>query len=375
MAKEQLTEETALTALSKVQDPAFKKDLVSLNAVRDLTIKGADVNLRLVLVAPVHPFAEQIVQETRKALEKAGAGKVKVEVGFEVPSDGRPRAGLAVGVKNTIAIASGKGGVGKSTVAVNVAGVLSKTRAQNVAVALAKTGAKIGLLDADIYGPNIPTMMGVERLPKPPDSSGRLTPAEAYGVKMMSIGFLVKPEQAMVWRGPMLHNAMRQFMNDVEWGELDYLIIDMPPGTGDVQLSLAQTTPMSGGVIITLPQKVSIDDARRGAEMFRQLRVPLMGIVENMSYLELPDGKRMEVFGSGGGISLSKEFGVPLIGSIPLEAQVRAGSDAGKPIVLSHPDSASAQAFKAIAGELALMASVAALATQSQAIPIKIVDE
>jgi len=363
MAKEQLTEEAVLAALSKVQDPAFKKDLVSLNAVRDLSIKGADVNLRLLLVSPVHPFAEHIEQDTRKALEKTGAGKVKVEMGFEVPSDGRPRAGLAVGVKNTIAIASGKGGVGKSTVAVNVA------------VALAKTGAKIGLLDADIYGPNIPTMMGVERLPKPPDSSGRLTPAEAYGVKMMSIGFLVKPEQAMVWRGPMLHNAMRQFMNDVEWGELDYLIIDMPPGTGDVQLSLAQTTPMSGGVIITLPQKVSIDDARRGAEMFRQLRVPLMGIVENMSYLELPDGKRMQVFGSGGGQSLSKEFGVPLIGSIPLEAQVRAGSDAGKPIVLSHPDSASAQAFKAIAGELALMASVTALATQSQAIPIKIVDE
>ncbi len=363
MAKEQLTQEAVLSALSKVQDPGFKKDLVSLNEIRDLNIQGADVSLRLVLAAPLHPFAAQIEQEARKALEKAGAGKVKIEMGFEVPSDGRPRAGLAVGVKNTIAIASGKGGVGKSTVAVNTA------------VALAKTGAKIGLLDADIYGPNIPTMMGVDHLPKLPDANGILTPAEAHGVKLMSIGFLVKPEQAMVWRGPMLHNAMRQFMNDVEWGELDYLIIDMPPGTGDVQLSLAQTTPMSGGVIITLPQKVSIDDARRGAEMFRQLRVPLMGVVENMSYLELPDGKRMEVFGSGGGLSLSKEFDIPLIGSIPLEAQVRAGSDAGKPIVLSHPDSASAVAFTAIAGELALMASVAALATQSQTVPIRIVDE
>jgi ATP-binding protein involved in chromosome partitioning len=363
MPKEQLTQETALAALSKVQDPAFEKDLVTLNVVRELQVKGTDVSLRLVLAAPLHPFAQQIEQDACKALEKAGGGKVKIEVGFEVPSDGRLRAGLAVGVKNTIAIASGKGGVGKSTVAVNTA------------VALAKAGAKIGLLDADIYGPNIPTMMGVDHLPKPPDANGRLTPAEAHGVKMMSIGFLVKPEQAMVWRGPMLHNAMRQFMNDVEWGELDYLIIDMPPGTGDVQLSLAQTTPMSGGVIITLPQKVSIDDARRGAEMFRQLRVPLMGIVENMSYLELPDGKRMELFGSGGGLSLSKEFGIPLIGSIPLEAQVRAGSDAGKPIVLTHPNSASAQAFTAIAGELALMASVAALATQSQTVPIRIVDE
>jgi len=331
--------------------------------VRDLRIKGAEVSLRLALATPLHPFAEQIEKETRAALEKAGAEKIMIELAAEVPADGRVRAGLAAGVKNVIAIASGKGGVGKSTVA------------SNVAVALAQAGARTGLLDADIYGPNIPTMMGVERLPVPPDSSGRLTPAEAYGVKLMSIGFLVKPEQAMVWRGPMLHKAMQQFINDVEWGELDYLIVDMPPGTGDVQLSLAQTTPLSGGVIVTLPQKVSVDDARRGAEMFRQLRVPLMGVIENMSYMSLPDGKRLEVFGRGGGEQLAKEFEVPLIGSIPLEAQVRAGSDTGKPIVFTHPDSEAAKALKAIAAELSLLASVAALATQSQAIPIRIEDE
>ena len=363
MTKNEISEVSLLTALSKVQDPAFKKDLIALNAIRDLRVKGAEASFRLVLATPLHPFAEQIENEARAAVEKAGAAKVKIERQVEVPTDGRPRAGQAAGVKNVIAIASGKGGVGKSTVAANVA------------VILAKAGAHTGLLDADIYGPNIPTMMGVEHLPMPPDNSGRLTPAEAYGVKLMSIGFLVKPEQAMVWRGPMLHNAMQQFMNDVEWGELDYLIVDLPPGTGDVQLSLAQTTPLSGGVIVTLPQKVSVDDARRGAEMFRQLRVPLMGVIENMSYMALPDGTRLEVFGSGGGKALAKEFGVPFIGAIPLEAQVRAGSDSGKPVVHTHPDSEAAKALKAIASEISLLASVAALATQSQAIPIRIDDE
>lgn len=363
MAQAQITQESVLSALSKVQDPALKKDLMALNAIRDLSIKGADVSLRLALITPLHPDAKEIEEATRAALQKAGAAKVKIELAAEVPTDGRPRSGLAAGVKNMIAIASGKGGVGKSTVAANVA------------AALAQAGARIGLLDADIYGPNIPTMMGVQHLPKPLDNSGKLQPAEAYGVKMMSIGFLVKPEQAMVWRGPMLHNALKQFINDVEWGELDYLIVDMPPGTGDVQLSLAQTTPLSGGVIVTLPQKVSVDDARRGAEMFRQLRVPLMGVIENMSYLVLPDGKRLEVFGSGGGAALAKEFDVPFIGSIPLEAQVRAGSDAGKPIVISHPDSEAAKALTAIAAQISLMASSAALAAQSQAIPIRMVDE
>jgi ATP-binding protein involved in chromosome partitioning len=361
MAKK-LTQEAALSALAKVKEPATGKDLIALNAVRDLQIKGADASLKLVMVTPAYPFADKLEKDVRSALERAGAGKVSVAWGAEVPGDGRVRTGLAAQVRNVIAIASGKGGVGKSTVSANVA------------VALAQAGARTGLLDADIYGPNIPTMMGVDHLPKPPDANGRLTPAEAYGVKMMSIGFLVKPEQAMVWRGPMLHNAMRQFMNDVEWGELDYLIIDMPPGTGDVQLSLAQTTPISGGVIVTLPQKVSVDDARRGMEMFRQLRIPLVGVIENMSYLEV-DGKRIEVFGKGGGQTLAREFEVPFIGSIPLEVQVRAGSDVGKPIVHSHPDSAAAKALREIAADLSLRASLAALATQSQSIPIRIVDE
>jgi ATP-binding protein involved in chromosome partitioning len=358
-----LTEEAILSALSKIQDPGLRKDLVALDSISDLKIKGDEVTLKLVLVTPAHPHAQQIENEIRQTLEKGGARKVSIEIAAEVPSDGRPRTGSAAEVKNTIAVASGKGGVGKSTVAANIA------------VALAMAGARVGLLDADVYGPNIPTMMGVDHLPKPPDASGRLVPAEAYGVKLMSIGFLVKPEQAMVWRGPMLHNAIRQFVNDVEWGELDYLIVDMPPGTGDVQLSLAQTTPLSGGLIVTLPQKVSVDDARRGMEMFRQLRVPLTGVVENMSYLETQDGKRIDVFGSGGGEALAKEFDVPFIGSIPLEPEVRVGGDIGKPIVISKPASAAAKALTAIAGKLSLSASAAAIAAQSQSIPIKIVDE
>ncbi len=355
-----ITNESILAALAKVKEPATQKDFVLLNAVQKLDVEGDHVALTLGLLSPNHPFQAEIEKDVRKALEKAGAKKIDLDFALQVPGDGRPRAGSAAGVKNTVAIASGKGGVGKSTVSVNVA------------AALAKAGARVGLLDSDVYGPNVPTMMGVKHLPAPPDASGHLVPAEAYGVKMMSIGFLVKPEQAMVWRGPMLHNAIRQFINDVEWGELDYLIVDMPPGTGDVQLSLAQTTPLSGGVIVTLPQQVSTDDARRGAEMFRQLRVPLMGIVENMSYLELPDGKRMEVFGKGGGEALAAEFGVPFIGAVPMEPQVRAGGDSGTPIVISHPDSPAARALTEIAADIALRTSVAALAAQSQAFSIKI---
>jgi ATP-binding protein involved in chromosome partitioning len=218
-------------------------------------------------------------------------------------------------------------------------------------------------------------MMGVDQLPQPPDSEGHLVAAEAYGVKLMSIGFLVNPQQAMVWRGPMLHNAIRQFIQDVEWGELDYLIIDLPPGTGDVQLSLAQNTPLSGGVIITLPQKVSIDDARRGIEMFNQLRIPIMGVVENMSYLTMPDGQNMDIFGSGGGQELAEEVGAPYIGNIPIDPEVRKGGDTGRPIVISHPESVAAAAFRGVAADLALKASMAALASQSEAVPISIVDE
>jgi ATP-binding protein involved in chromosome partitioning len=250
-------------------------------------------------------------------------------------------------VKNAIAVGSGKGGVGKSTVAVNLA------------VSLARSGAKVGLMDADIYGPNIPTMMGITGLP--PSNGKKIIPAEAYGVKVISIGFMAKPGQAMIWRGPMLHSAIRQFLGEVEWGELDYLIIDLPPGTGDAQLSLTQSIPLSGGVIVTLPQEVSLEDASRGVAMFRAMNVPLLGVVENMSYLELPDGSRMDIFGSGGGERLAKTAGIPFLGSIPIHAEIRTGGDTGKPVAVVDPDSKAGLALNKISQAIAAQVSMAAL--------------
>lgn len=355
-----LTKETVLEALRHVQDPELHKDLVSLGMIRDIEIVDNRVSFTIFLTTPACPLKKQIEDEARHAVEAIeGVHKVEIKMDADVPSDGRTRGLIDVPIRNAIAIASGKGGVGKSTVAVNMA------------VVLAQSGARVGLLDADIYGPNIPTMMGVDHLP--PSQKDKLVPAEAYGVKIMSIGFLVKPDQPLIWRGPMLHSAIRQFLTDVDWGELDYLIIDLPPGTGDAALSLAQSLPLSGGVIVTLPQQVSLDDARRGLEMFRQLDVPLFGIVENMSFLELPDGTKLDVFGSGGGEKLAREAGVPFIGAIPMDPEVRVGGDAGKPVVISHANSRVAQALRHISEDIAAKVSVAAI-LQNSSVPIKVVD-
>jgi ATP-binding protein involved in chromosome partitioning len=262
-------------------------------------------------------------------------------------------------IRNAIAVGSGKGGVGKSTVSVNIA------------IALAKSGASVGLMDADIYGPNIPTMLGVEKLPTPTDK--KLIPAKAYDIKMISMGLLVKPGQPLIWRGPMLNSAIRQFLSDVDWGELDYLIVDLPPGTGDAALSLAQALPLSGAIIVTLPQLVSLEDAGRGLNMFRQLEVPILGIIENMSYLELPDGSHMDVFGSGGGEQLADSMQAPFLGKVPMDPDVRVGGDSGKPIVVSKPESATAKALTEIAQSVAAKVSVAALGGEN-AVPINIVE-
>jgi ATP-binding protein involved in chromosome partitioning len=344
-----INRDAVMAALSKVQEPELHKDLVTLNMIRDLEVKGDTVSFTILLTTPACPLRGRIESEARQAvMTVAGVKTVQVRMDANVPSDGRPRGLLQLPVRNVVAVASGKGGVGKSTVAVNVA------------VALAQSGAKVGLLDADIYGPNVPTMMGVRRLP-PQNDSGKLVPAQAYGVSVMSIGFLVKPGQPLIWRGPMLHSAIRQFLTDVEWGELDYLVIDLPPGTGDAQLSLAQSIPLSGGLIVTLPQAVSLEDARRGLEMFRELNVPILGVVENMSYLELPDGTRMDVFGSGGGLKLAEAASVPFLGQIPMDAAVRVGGDGGTPVVVSSPNSAPAKALRSLAELLAARLSVAAI--------------
>jgi ATP-binding protein involved in chromosome partitioning len=360
MFQKKATSQSVMAALSQVQEPELHKDLVSLNMIRDLKVEGEKVSFTIMLTTPACPLKSRIERESREAVMSVpGVSEVEIKLDSEVPSDGRSRGLLQLPIRNAIAVASGKGGVGKSTVAVNLA------------VVLAKSGARVGLLDADIYGPNVPTMMGVKHLRPPVD--GKLIPAEAYGVKVMSIGFLVKSDQPLVWRGPMLHSAIRQFLTDVDWGELDYLVIDLPPGTGDAALSLAQSMPLSGSIIVTLPQQVSLDDARRGLEMFRQLNIPIFGVVENMSYLELPDGTRMDVFGTGGGERLAKEADVSFIGAIPMDPAVRTGGDSGKPVVISHPDSPVAQALEAISKDVAAKISVAAVKNKGF-IPINMVD-
>ncbi|MBC8332786.1 MAG: Mrp/NBP35 family ATP-binding protein [Anaerolineae bacterium] len=359
MSKEKISQEAVLAALGTVDDPDLRKDLVSLKMIQDLKIDGSAVSFTIMLTTPACPMKDKMKNDALIAVRAVpGVERVDIKMDASVPSDGRTRGLLEVPVKNAIAVASGKGGVGKSTVAVNLA------------VSLAQSGARVGLLDADIYGPNIPMMMGVDKLPPPRED--KLIPAEAYGVQLMSIGFLVKPGQPLIWRGPMLHSAIRQFLTDVLWDELDYLVIDLPPGTGDAQLSLSQSLPLSGGVIVTLPQEVSLDDARRGLEMFRELNVGILGVVENMSFLELPDGTKMDIFGSGGGEKLAKEAGVPFIGAIPMDPTVRQGGDSGKPVVVSHPDSPVAKALRAIAEDVAAKVSVAAL-RQDNVIPIEFV--
>jgi ATP-binding protein involved in chromosome partitioning len=354
-----LTQEQVLAALSKVQEPELHRDLVTLNMIKDIVIDGGDVSFTVQLTTPACPLRGRIENEAKSAvMQIAGVKNVAVKLDAQVRDDGRDRGVLGLTIKNAVAVASGKGGVGKSTVSVNLA------------IALAKTGAKVGLLDADIYGPNVPTMMGVDHLP--PAMGEKMIPAEVYGVKLMSIGFLVKPGQPLIWRGPMLHSAIRQFLTDVEWGELDYLVIDLPPGTGDAQLSLAQSIALSGAVIVTLPQAVSLEDASRGLQMFRALNVPILGVVENMSYLELPDGTKVDVFGNGGGESLAKEADVPFLGTIPLDPDVRKGGDGGAPVVAALPESASARALTAIAEKVAASLSVAA-ATKTSGVTIKMV--
>lgn len=347
---------SVLDVLRPVQDPELRKSLVELNMIRNVEVAAGTVRFTLVLTTPACPLRQFIVEDCERAVKTLpGVEQVVVDVTAETPQQKSlpDRTGIA-GVKNILAISSGKGGVGKSTVTVNVA------------VALALAGAKVGLLDADIYGPNTPTMMGLSAAQVKVQAGGSgdvLEPAFNHGVKLVSMGFLIDPDQPVIWRGPMLNGIIRQFLYQVQWGELDYLLVDMPPGTGDAQLTLAQAVPMAGVVIVTTPQTVALQDARRGLRMFQQLQVPVLGIVENMSYFippDLPD-RHYDIFGSGGGEKTAAELELPLLGCIPLEIALRQGGDRGLPIVLDAPDSASAKALTAIAQQIAARVSVAAL--------------
>ena len=347
----ELTVEAIEKALSTVIEPELHRDLISLNMVRDITVDDGDVAFTIVLTTPACPLRGKMESDSRAALQDLpNIGEITISWDSQVPQDSRIPQQLGTNFKNAIAISSGKGGVGKTTIAVNVA------------ISLAQSGAVVGLLDADILGPNVPMMFGEEKMPPP--RNRKMIPAERYGVKVMSMAYLVKPDQPLVWRGPMLHTAIRQLLSDVDWGELDYLIIDLPPGTGDAQLSLAQAIPLTGAIIVTQPMQVAAADALRGLKMFEKLEVPIVGVIENMSG---------EFFGTGAGQQLANNENVPYLGSIPLDANVRIGGDIGQPITINHPENPAAIAFAEITPLIAARISVLTLANQSGMIPIKVI--
>ena len=343
-----LTAENVLDALRVVRDPDLHKDIVALNFVKEVKINGNGLSFSIELTTPSCPVRDELKAEAEKAIRStiANVGKVEIAMTSNVTSrQSVEKSPLLTGVKNTIAVASGKGGVGKSTVAVNLA------------VALARDGATVGLIDCDVYGPSIPLMFNINDKPKLHNQ--KLQPLEKYGVKVMSIGFLVDPMQAVIWRGPMASGAVRQFMSDVEWGDLDYLIFDMPPGTGDIQLTLVQQIPLTGAVIVTTPQEISLADARKGLMMFNKVNVPILGIIENMSYFICSHcGNRENIFDAGGGAKASKELGVPFLGEIPIDTNIRIGGDVGRPIVEADPKSPQSKIISQIARNLAAQISI-----------------
>ena len=346
----ELTRDQVIEAIRAVQEPAVGRGLVELNMVPAIEIRGRDVALTVELLTPVGmaPHRARIEDDLRAALASLpdlGTVDVRFTARIRPSGGGKSDADPIRGVKNTIAVASGKGGVGKSTVAVNLA------------IALAQAGAAVGLLDADVYGPSAPLMLG--QTSKPLMRNGKIVPLDAYGVRVMSIGFLLDPDKALIWRGPMVAQLITQFLNDVDWGELDYLVIDLPPGTGDVQLTLVQKIPISGAVIVTTPQQVAVADAIKGLKMFQEVKTSILGIVENMSGFVCPGcGERHDIFGSGGGARTAARYEVPLLGEVPIEPAVREGGDTGRPVVVSAPDSITAVAFRHLAERVATQLGV-----------------
>ena len=347
----QLNENVVLDALRQIKDPDLHKDIVTLGFIKDLAINNGDVSFRIVLTTPACPVKSEMENAARELVTAIdGVRSVTVTMDAEVPKGrGLGDKVSLPGVKNIVAVSSGKGGVGKSTVAVNLA------------VALALDGAKIGLMDADVYGPNVPILLGAANA-RPEVEINKLIPVEAYGIKLISMAVLQPGDKPLIVRGPILHGLVKQFLSDVKWGELDYLIVDMPPGTGDVQLSLAQLVPVQGAVLVTTPQEVALIDVRRALRMFETVAVPVLGVVENMSYFIAPDtGNRYEIFGKGGGEKLAAEYGVAFLGSIPLGMDVREGGDKGVPVVVGQPESPQAQAFRKVAEEVARQVSIEAM--------------
>ena len=347
MATASISHDQVLKVLSTVQDPDLGSDLVTLKMIQDLEIsdKGV-VKLRVVLTTPACPMKEKIKSDVEGALRSIGVVEMEIKMDAQVkartPNASSPGAQSIPGVAHVIAVSSGKGGVGKSTVAVNLA------------ISLARQGAKVGIMDADVYGPNIPTMMGVTERPTIEVTQGKefFIPPVAQNVKVMSMGFLIEPNQPLVWRGPMLHSVVTQFCHQVNWGDLDYLIVDMPPGTGDIQLSLAQLVPVSGAVLVTTPQEVSLQDVRRAYSMFEKVRIPVLGVVENMSYFQDPAGIKHHLFGKDGGKLLAKKLNTPFLGEVPLIQAVREGGDQGRPVSATDVSPEAREAFLGLTGQV-----------------------
>jgi ATP-binding protein involved in chromosome partitioning len=345
-----LDRETVLSALRAVLDPDLRKDIVTLGFVKDLVIDGGKVAFTIELTTPACPVKDQMREQAVAAVRAlGGVTDVDVHMTANVRSVSMPETGRTPlpGVKNVIAVGAGKGGVGKTTVAVNLA------------LALAKCGGRVGLLDGDIYGPNVPIMLGL-RAQLTTDGQ-RIVPAEKYGIQVVSIGFLTSDDAPVIWRGPMLHGAIQQFFREVAWRDLDYLIVDMPPGTGDVALSLSQTVPVVGSIVVTTPQQVSLADSRRAVRMYQKLNIPTLGIVENMSYYACPNcHHETDIFGHGGGEQLAADMEVPFLGRLPIYQPIREGGDAGVPLVVADSSSAAARALMTVAERTAAQVSIAA---------------
>jgi ATP-binding protein involved in chromosome partitioning len=351
---------SVLGALSAITDPDLGRDIVSLGFIKNLVIDGGRVSFAIELTTPACPVKEQMQAQADAAVRRLpGVTDVQVEMTAQVRAAGIPDGTRAAvpGVKNVIAVGAGKGGVGKTTVAVNLA------------VALALRGSRVGLLDGDIYGPNVPIMLGLQT--QLATDGQRILPAEKFGVQAVSMGFLTSDDAAVIWRGPMLHGAIQQFFREVAWDNLDYLVVDMPPGTGDVALSLSQTVPVSGAIVVTTPQQVSLADTRRAIRMYQKLNIRTIGLIENMSHFACPGcGLESDIFGRGAGETLAVDMGVPFLGRVPIYQPVRVGGDTGRPIVIEEPESAAAKALTAVAEQAAAQVSIASYA---KPIPVTLV--